>query len=154
VAQLSNEDVFRQYLDGHRRHDFEALRRLRSANWVEEWPQTGERVRGHDNDEAIMRNWPGGEPQPGEVRVVGSEDRWVLTPGWTYQRVVGAGEMWWADGTGSYPDGSKWHVVGLFEVHDGQVHRETWYFGPPLEAPAWRAAWVERMDPTEPSAAR
>jgi hypothetical protein len=101
-----------------------------------------------------MRNWPGGSPEAGFARVVGSEDRWVVTPSWTYQRVIGSGEMWWMDGTGAYPDGSTWFVAGLFEVRDGQVQRETWYFGPPLDAPAWRAQWVEPMPPVEQAPGR
>ena len=79
----------------------------------------------------------------------GSEDHWVLTPAWTYQRVVGSGELWWMNGKGDYPDGSTWHVVGMFQVRDGKVHEETWYFGPTLEAPARRAAWMEPIAPSE-----
>ena len=150
----TNEEVVNRYLDAHTRHDYESLGRLRAPGWFEEWPQSRERVRGHANDEAIMRNWPGGEPQPGVTRIVGSEDRWVLTPSWTYQRVVGGGDMWFMDGTGHYPDGSTWFVAGLFEVHDGAVHRETWYFGPELPAPEWRSGWVESMAPVERSHGR
>jgi len=155
VTSPTNEEVIRAYLDAHQRHDFDRLGALRAPGWFQEWPQTRERVRGHQNDAAIMRNWPGGTPEPGDfANVVGSEDRWVLTPSWTYQRVIGSGEMWWMDGTGHYPDGSTWHIVGLFQVRDGHVVQETWYFGPPLEAPAWRADWVEKMPPLEPRPGR
>ena len=149
MVSLSNEEVVNRYLEAHTKHDYETLGRLRAPAWFEEWPQSRERVRGHENDVAIMRNWPGGEPRAGKSRVVGSEDRWVLTPSWTYQRVVGSGEMWLMDGIGHYPDGSTWFVVGLFEVRDGAVHRETWHFAPELPAPEWRAPWVERMEPAE-----
>jgi hypothetical protein len=53
------------------------------------------------------------------------------------------------NGKGDYPDGSTWHVVGMFQVRDGKVHEETWYFGPTLEAPARRAAWMEPIAPSE-----
>ena len=56
---------------------------MRHADWTVEWPQSGERVRGHANDLAIMGNWPGGLPEAGEIRIVGSEDRWVMTPAFT-----------------------------------------------------------------------
>ncbi|HUQ43916.1 MAG TPA: hypothetical protein VM451_05830 [Candidatus Limnocylindria bacterium] len=151
MAPLSNQDVMDRYLDAHRRHDYAELGRFRAPGWYQEWPQSRERVRGHADDEAIMRSWPGGEPTAGESRVVGSEDRWVVTPALTFQRVVGAGEMWFMDGTGHYPDGSTWFIAGLFQVRDGQVHRETWYFGPELPAPEWRASFVEPMDPLERS---
>ena len=154
MTARSNEDVVNDYLDAHVHHDFTRLASLRAADWFEDWPQSGERVRGHANDEAIMRNWPGGLPESLEVRVHGSEDRYVLTPAWTYQRIVGAGELWFTDGTGRYPDGSTWHVAGIFQVRDGQVHEETWYFGPKLEAPDWRSPWVERMPTKEQDAGR
>jgi hypothetical protein len=150
----SNEEVARAYMDAHMAHDYAALAELRAPEWFQEWPQSGERVRGHANDHAIMTSWPQGTPMGKFGRLVGSEDRWVVTPAWTYQRIVGSGEMWWSDGTGRYPDGSTWFVVGMFEIRDGKVRRETWYFGPPLEAPAWRAAWVERMEPGESTAGR
>lgn len=148
---LSNEEVLKAYVDAHTRHDFEALRRLRSDDWQEEWPQSGERVRGHANDFAIMTNWPGGSPQAEVANIVGSEDRWVVTPSFTYQRIAGEGEHWFADAIAHYPDGSTWFAVGLFVVRAGQVQRERWFFGPTLEAPEWRAAWVERVGPIEAS---
>ncbi|MEO8273343.1 MAG: nuclear transport factor 2 family protein [Chloroflexota bacterium] len=145
MTARSNEEVVNDYLEAHMRHDFERLASLRAPKWFQEYPQSRERIRGHANDEAMMRNWPGGTPQALEARIRGSEDRWVLTPSWTYQRVVGSGDLWWMDGTADYPDGSTWHVIGMFQVHDGQIHEETWYFGPSLEAPSWRSEWVEPM---------
>jgi hypothetical protein len=145
MAEPSNEDIVRRYLEAHRAHDYDLVGSLRAADWLEEWPQTGERVRGHANDQAIMANWPGGLPTAGDGRIVGSEDRWVMTPAFTIERVVGDGDSWWFDGTGTYPDGSTWFVAGLLELRGRKVARETWYFGPPLEAPAWRAPWVERI---------
>jgi hypothetical protein len=145
MAEPSNEDIVRRYLEAHRMHDYDLVGSLRAANWFEEWPQTGERVRGNANDQAIMANWPGGLPTGGFGRIVGSEDRWVMTPAFTFERVVGDGDSWWFDGTAEYPDGSRWFVTGLLQLRDRKLARETWYFAPPLEAPAWRAPWVERI---------
>jgi hypothetical protein len=36
------------------------------------------------------------------------------------------------------------------EFRDGKVVRERIYFGEPWEPPAWRARWVERMEPEGP----
>lgn len=144
MTQSSNEDVVRRYLAAHAAHDYDAVDALRHPDWTEEWPQSGERVRGTANDRAIMDNWPGGLPEAGEMRVVGSEDRWVLTPAFTLQRIVGNGDSWWFDGTAAYPDGSTWFVAGLVALRDARILTETWYFAPPLDPPAWRAQWVER----------
>ena len=142
----SNEEVVRRYMAAHAAHDYDTVEALRHRDWVEEWPQSGERVRGSANDRAIMDNWPGGLPEANDVRIVGSEDRWVVTPAFTIQRLVGDGDSWWFDGTATYPDGSHWFVAGLATLRDGRILSETWYFGPPLDAPAWRAQWVERTD--------
>jgi hypothetical protein len=143
VAQPSNEEIAFRYIAAHKAHDYETVDALRHPDWTEEFPQTGERIRGAANDRAVMDNWPGGLPEALEVRVVGSEDRWVMTPAFTIERVVGSGDSWWFDGTADYPDGSHWFLAGLAELRDGRVFKETWYFAPPLEAPAWRARWVE-----------
>lgn len=92
-----------------------------------------------------MDAWPGGLPDAGHVRTVGSGDRWVTTPSLTVQRITGDGDVWWADGTASYPDGSTWYFAALLLIRDGRIHRERWIFGLPLEAPAWRSQWVETM---------
>jgi hypothetical protein len=143
LGQPSNEEVVRSYLAATTAHDFDTLNKLRDADWIQDFPQTGERVRGHDNARAIMEHWPGGRPSPEPAHIVGSEDRWVTTPANTIQRVVGGGDLWWADGTARYPDGSTWFIALLLQLRDSMIHRETWYFAAPVEAPAWRAAWVE-----------
>ena len=146
MSELTKETVVRRYLEAHVAHDWETLGALRHADWSEDWPQTGERVRGHDNERAIMDHWPGGLPEPLKIRVTGSEDRWVVTGLNTILRVMGSGDYWFADGTASYPDGSTWFVAAILELRGDKIHRETWYFAPPLEALAWRAQWVERIE--------
>jgi hypothetical protein len=143
MADASNEDVLRKYFAAHVAHDYDIVNELRHRDWIIEWPQSNERIRGGANDRAIMDNWPGGLPEAGSVRLVGSEDRWVMTPSFTMQRIVGSGDFWWGDGRASYPDGSSWFCAALLELRDGKLYRETWYFGPPLEAPEWRSQWTE-----------
>jgi hypothetical protein len=145
VANPSNEEIVRRYNEARAAHDYDSAEALRDPDWSCEWPQSGERVRGSANDRAIMENWPGGRPSDLTVRVVGSEDRWIATPLNTIHRVIGSGDFWYFDGTSVYPDGSTWFLSGLIQLRAGKVYRETWYFAPPFDAPAWRAAWVERM---------
>ena len=127
MVQPSNEETVRRYLAARAVHDHAMLASLRDPDWTIDWPQSGERVRGSENDRAIMDNWPDGPPNSLSVRTVGS------------------GDFWWADGTSAYPDGSTWFISAVLELRRGKMYRETWYFGPPFEAPAWRAAWVERL---------
>lgn len=146
MSEPSNDDIIRRYLAAHKAHDFEEISRLRHPDWLTEWPQTGERVRGDANERAIMEHWPQGMPTGGDLRIVGSEDRWVMTPAYTFVQIVGSGDSWWFDGTASYPDGSTWYLIGLCELRDQKLFRETWYFAPPLPAPEWRARWIESME--------
>ena len=61
VSEQGNRAIVERYaraLPG----DFETLASLRHANFVEEWPQSGERIRGHANYQLIHKNYPGGLP--------------------------------------------------------------------------------------------
>jgi hypothetical protein len=142
---MTNDDVVRAYVEAYRVDDRDAQSRLRHRDWTCEYPQSGERIRGDANIRAILEHYPGGAPQVVSTHVVGSEDRYVVTPMLTIERVAGSGDLWWGDGVAVYPDGSTWHLVVLIELRDGLVFREVEYFAAPFEAPAWRAPFVERM---------
>ena len=124
MAKPSNEEIVRRYYQAQAAHDYDSAGALRDPDWVCEWPQSGERVRGSANDRAIMENWPGGRPSDLSVRVVGSEDQWVATPFNTIHRVVGSGDFWFADGTSAYPDGSTWFISALIQLRAGKVSRD------------------------------
>jgi hypothetical protein len=143
---MTNDGVVHRYIEAYRTDDHAAQAALRHPDWLVDYPQSGERIRGHANMAAIMTNYPGGPPQIEPARVVGSEDRYIVTPSFTIERIVGSGDLWWGDGQAMYPDGSTWHVILLLELRDGRIWRETEYYAEPFEAPAWRAAWVEPMD--------
>ena len=123
---------------------FDELARLRHEEFVEEWPQSGETIRGHANYRAIHERYPGGTPETESRRLVGSEDRWVMTPSFTPIRIVGAGDTYTAVFSAMYPErGAQW-IVAIIELRDGKVIKQTTYFAQPFEAAAWRAAWVDR----------
>jgi SnoaL-like domain len=146
MTDKSNEAVVREYASALASGDQDALGRLRHKEWTSEWPQSGERVRGHANAVALDAAYPGGRPTVSPERTVGTEDRWVMTPLYQLHRIVGEGDSWWADGTIAYPDGSTWRLAMLLELRDGQILRETTYFAEPFEPPEWRAPFVERIE--------
>jgi hypothetical protein len=126
--------------------DFATLAALRHGDFVEEWPQSGERIRGHANYEAIHQNYPGGLPALKPRRILGSEDRWVVTPSFTPLRILGAGGVYVIHTSGAYGGaGEDAQVVAVVELREGKIARQTTFFAPAFDAPAWRAAWVERM---------
>jgi hypothetical protein len=101
---------------------------LAADDFVEEWPQSGERIRGRDNAKAINDNYP---------KMTGS------TPRLSLRRLSGEGAHWVIEGSIDYGDGTPVSYVGIVELRDGKLVRITEYFGNPFEAPAWRSQWVE-----------
>ena len=147
MAEPTNDEVIHAYIHALTVDDAVALGQLRDPGWYVDYPQSGERIRGHANERAIADNYPGGLPDIDPSRIVGSEDKWVVTPSFTFERVVGSGDTWWSEGRARYPDGSLWHIVSMYRLHDGRVAREITYWAEPFEAPAWRAGWVEAIEP-------
>ncbi|HJP88823.1 MAG TPA: nuclear transport factor 2 family protein [Candidatus Limnocylindrales bacterium] len=146
MVNLSSEETVRQYGQAMVEFDLPTLTRLRHPDWMVYWPQSGERVHGTENFAEIINNYPGGTPRTEVTRIIGSEDRWVVTPGNTVLKVVGSGDFWWAEWRVTYPNDDVYLSVTLIELRDGLVFKETTYWAAPFEAPAWRAPWVDRPD--------
>jgi hypothetical protein len=147
MPEPTNEEIIRAYLQAMTDNDEAEMRRLRDPDWMVDYPQSGERIRGSDNERAIADNYPGGLPDIASARVVGSEDTWVVTPGFTFERIAGSGDTWWGEGRARYPNGSNWHVASMYQLRHGRVYREITYWAEPFDPPAWRAQWVEPIEP-------
>jgi ketosteroid isomerase-like protein len=148
MPDMTNEEVVHAYVAAITTNDSDAMGRLRHSDYVLEYPQSGERIRGHADERAIADHYPGGLPHIAETpRVVGSDDRWVITPSFTFERVAGSGEAWWLEARVTYPDGAKWQMVVMCRLQDGRIRHEVNYWAEPFDPPAWRAAWVQRIDP-------
>jgi ketosteroid isomerase-like protein len=96
-------------------------------DFVQEWPQSGERIIGRDNALAIEQSFPGGLPTMRFRRTLADGDLAVLEVELTYA------------------DGSRYLGASILELRGGKVVRETDYYAQPFQAPEWRAQWVERM---------
>ena len=116
-------------------------------NVIQEWPQSGERIRGTANILAILENHPG-LPEARVDAVRGAEDKWVMTPSWTPMRITGSGDHYTIEGRVAYPNGEVLNVIDLIDFRNGKVIKLTEYFAAPFPAPEWRARWVERIDAT------
>ena len=107
--------------------DWEAAGGYMHDDFVQEWPQSGERIVGRDNAIAINQNFPGGLPTMRFRRTLADGDLAVLELELTYA------------------DGSRYLGMSVLELRDGKVVKETDYFAQPFQAPQWRAQWIERM---------
>ena len=102
-------------------------------DFVEEWPQSGERLTKAASAQ-MAENYP---------KMSGTN------PKFTYRRMLGGGDLFVVEGTIDYGDGVPVSYVGIGEIRDGKVAKMTEYFANPFEAPAWRADFVERMEPAK-----
>lgn len=129
--------------------DVEAFKELVHDDAVDEYPQSGERVVGRANLEAVARHYPGVDTQPihGAMdRVLGADDEWTMGPSFNVTRITGTGDEFAIAGTLTYPNEETWHVSQFIRIRDGRIWRITSYFSPPFDPPAWRAQWVEVAD--------
>jgi hypothetical protein len=140
--RLTNEEVVRRYGTASAEFDFDTLHELRHPDWEVVWPQSGEHIHSSESWTEIAQGYPGGTPRTELTRVIGAEDRWVLSPGNTVMRMVGSGDFWWAEWRMTYPNGSLWICIDLLELRESKVYRETVYWAQPFDAPSWRAPWV------------
>jgi hypothetical protein len=149
VSAVAARRLGEAYGEAVRTRDFAALATLRAEAWTCDWPQSGERIRGHAADMAVHQSYPG-YPELHVTRLATSPEGWELTPLLVPIRVHGAGPTAIIEGVNDYPSGERWFVALLIEVGEGKVRRETGYFGRAFEAPSWRTALVERYDPLTP----
>ena len=99
-------------------------------DYVLEMPQSGERIRGREAMREFQKAYPATSPATIRLR-----------------RVMVREGLWVAEGVIDYGgDQEALEVVLIFELRDGRMWRDRWYFGEPFEAPEWRAQWVERME--------
>lgn len=109
------------------------LSELAADDMVQEWPQSGERIRGRDNILAVTEHY---------------EAATGTNPSMTLRRLVKPGGAWIVEGTIDYGDGTPISLVSILETNDeGKVVRATDYFASPFEAPEWRRRFVEQMEP-------
>jgi ketosteroid isomerase-like protein len=107
-------------------NDWTAAAALFADNYVLHWPQSGERIRGRANFVAVNATYP-------------AAGRWRFT----VERLVVEGEQAVTDVLVS--DGAVTaRAITFTTVHDGRIVGQVEYWPDPFDAPAWRAAWVER----------
>jgi hypothetical protein len=131
-----NMEMAAKFEEALRTGDFgrmtELVQEYATDDFVQEWPQSGERL---TKDASMRLNETYAE-------------RSGTSPTFTYKRMIGGGDVFVVEGTIDYGDGVPVSYVGVGEARDGKIAKMTEYFANPFEAPAWRADFVERMEPT------
>ena len=147
MSQPSNREIVEQFVRAIEAKDIDAQCALLADDFVDEMPQSGERIRGRENYRKIVENYPGGigTADPAGRILIGSEDRWVVTPSFSALRIEGSGDTYTYVGTLRYSDGGVWQSISIARLRDGKLVRTTTWYAAPFEAPDWRAPFVERF---------
>jgi ketosteroid isomerase-like protein len=106
--------------------DFVGAGDLLADDFVCDWPQSRERIRGRANYDAVNAHYPG---------------RWRIA----VRRIVAAGEEAASEVVMANEEGTTHVAVSFFVVRDGRITRQIDYWPEPYAAPAWRAPWVEPL---------
>lgn len=107
------------------RFEFEAAGAVLHDDFVCEWPQSGERIRGRDNYVALNAHYPG---------------RWRIA----VQRLFVCGDQVISQVRLEF-DGKVDYCTSFFEFRDGRIVKETDFWSETYPAPEWRARWIERL---------
>jgi ketosteroid isomerase-like protein len=145
-SESATRELIARYITAIHEQDLDTIAACQHPDFAETYPQSGERIRGSANFRAIMENYPGGLQGDAELsadRVIGGEDRWIISPTFTMVRVSAEGDAHTAILKLRYADGSKWFMVAIVELRDGLIARVTSFFAPVFEPPEWRRQWVE-----------
>lgn len=120
------KSLIQEHFEAVQRGDPEKIAALLADDFVQDWPQSGERVRGREACVRIYANYPGGGPSV------------------TVKRILGSGDLWVVEADADY-SGKPVQMVAILEFRNDLLVHETDYFADPFEAPAWRMQWVEQI---------
>lgn len=142
----AKSEFFRRYIRAISDRDFATLEQMIHADYVLDYPQSGERFRGFAAFRAQLENYPGGlpaaPPDDPRTKVLGEEERWAISPGYTVLPLAGP-ERYTTVSRAPYPDGSRWWVVSILTLKDDRVWHSETYFAPEFDPPEWRKGIVE-----------
>ena len=123
MIESRNREVVTALWDAFDRFDFAAAGNLLHDDFVCEWPQSGELIRGRDNFVAVNQHYPG-------------QWRITVTHLLTHDdQVITEIEARSGDDVA--------RAISFFWLRDGRIVRLREFWPDPYPAPAWRAGWVE-----------
>jgi hypothetical protein len=120
-----NRELLEEHWRASASGDLDAEHDIYADDVLCEYPQSGERILGRKNLQALRGHHPG-KPSGFQVR-----------------RIVGSGDLWVTEYTIVY-EGQTAYTLSMMEFRDGKVVHETQYFADAFEAPSWRSQWVEQ----------
>jgi ketosteroid isomerase-like protein len=123
-----SKQVIEKFWAAMQTNDFAKAGEILHDDYILEWPQAGERIRGRANFIAINVNYP-------------AHGRWEFT----VHRILAEGDEVVSD-VGVTDGLVKARVITFSTVRDGRILRQIEFWPDPFEPAAWRAAWVEKIE--------
>ncbi len=129
--------------------EYESLEEVMHPDFVQEIPQSGERIVGVDNFRKVIQNLPGSSAELGleiasDPHIAGDAEHYVMTPTFNVVKVEGAGDELTSYVKLRYPDGSDWYVVTFSSYKEGKIVKRVDFYAPFFKPPEWRSQWVAR----------
>ena len=126
---MSKEEVkqiIEQFWTAMQANDFKAAAAFLHDEYILEWPQSSEQIRGRENFVAVNENYP-------------AHGRWDFT----VHRILADGDQVVSDV--SVTDGViRGRAITFSTIRDGKIVYQLEFWPDPFDAPAWRANWVEK----------
>ncbi len=107
-------------------NDFRRAGEWLHEDYILEWPQSGERIRGRANFVAVNENYP-------------AHGLWEFR----VHRILAEGDEVVSD-VGVTDGAVNARVITFSTVREGKILHQTEFWPDPFEAAAWRAQWVEK----------
>ena len=124
---MNNKQLLENFWATMATNDFYAASQLLHNDYLLEWPQSGERIRGQDNFAAINTFYP-------------AEGKWEFT----INHLLAEGDLVTTDV--SVTDGKlKDRVITFSTIRDGKIWKQVEFWPEAFAAPEWRKQWVERF---------
>ena len=109
-------------------NDFRRAGELLHDDYLLDWPQSGERIRGRANFIAINETYPAHGRWDFTIhRILAEDDQVVSDVGVTDGVITG-------------------RVITFSTIRDGRIIRQTEFWPDAFEPAAWRAEWVEKIE--------
>jgi hypothetical protein len=124
MADEEIRDLLNAHWQASAAGDLDAEHAIYADNAVCEYPQSGERILGRSNLQALRGHHP------------------AKPSGFHVRRILGTGDLWITEDIITY-QGRPTCTVSIMEFRNAKVVHETQYFADPFAAPDWRRQWVQ-----------
>lgn len=124
---MNPKDIVLKFWEAMGGNDFFVVAELLHEDFILEWPQSRERIRGRENFARLNTAYP----------AVGK---------WTFSinQIIAEGDMVVTNVSVS-DELRNDRAITFSTIRGGRIWMQAEYWPEPFEAPAWRAEWVERF---------